>query len=308
MVSLASVRLSRVAASITLAACASAFPARAGTVRLRPVTDTTIFEAAPTNNLGGVVSLAAGTTARSRRSRALLRFDLVGNIPSNATIVAATLTLSVVRAPSGGGGVDSTFQLYRVLRAWTEGSKTTGTLGAPASSGEPTWLARAHPFNAWSQPGAAAPLDFAATPTASQFVGGLGSYDFGDLASDVELWRMNPAGNFGWILLSQDEITQATARRFGAREDTNNSPELLIEFTRPFPPAPRILGAQRLRSGLRFVFEAQPNVTYTVEHRPAPAFGLWTALTNIAPDAVLRNVVVSDVPGGSDRFYRVVAH
>ena len=50
----------------------------AESVRLHPAADTTLFETAPTNNLGKVSSLAAGTTARSKRSRALIRFELVG--------------------------------------------------------------------------------------------------------------------------------------------------------------------------------------------------------------------------------------
>src|SRR5262245_46657474 len=140
----------------------------AETVRLNPVADTTLFETAPTNNLGRVISLASGTTARSKRSRALLRFDLTGAIPSNATVLNVSLVLSVVRAPSGGGGVDSIFGVHRVLRGWNEGMKSSGSLGAPAAFGETTWLARSHPSDLWSEPGAAAPVDYVTEATSLQ--------------------------------------------------------------------------------------------------------------------------------------------
>lgn len=282
-------------------------PALAESVRLRPEADTTLFEAAPTNNLGRVVSLAAGATARAARSRALLRFHVAGAIPSNAIIVDAKLALRVVRAPSGGGGVDSRFQLHRVLRGWTEGSKSAGALGSPASPGEPTWLSRAHGSSPWSSPGAAAPADFVAESSASTLVGSSGWHEFPGLAADVQLWLSNPAANFGWILISDEEGVPATARRFGAREDTNSAPELVVQFSLPTPPPPRISGVQRIGNTVGFQFEAQPNLTYTVEHRASTQAGAWSTLTNVGPDAALRTVRVSDVIGSSNRFYRILA-
>lgn len=279
----------------------------AESVRLHPMADTTLFETTPTNNLGWVLSFAAGTTARLKRSRALIRFDLGGAIPSNAVVTDAMLTLSVVRAPASGGGVDSMFGLHRFLRTWIEGNKTTEANGAPATAGEPTWLANAHPSTSWSQPGAAAPGDYVLEASAEKLVGGLGSYEFNGLTSDVQFWRANPSMNFGWILISQDEVTQATARRFGAREETNSPPELRIEFHVPLPPAPRLTDIQRLAGGIRFQFTAQAGVSCAVEHRAEISSGTWLNLTNVAPDTVLRNVIVSDVPGAIRRFYRVVA-
>src|SRR6185503_5923213 len=100
------------------------------------------------NNLGAVRSLAAGTTACSQRSRALIRFDLAGRVPPNALIREAWLELEVVRATSGGGGTPSNFQLHRLLRPWGEGNKVgNGATGAAAGAGEATWSARLHPPN-----------------------------------------------------------------------------------------------------------------------------------------------------------------
>lgn len=283
------------------------FPAPAEVLILRPIADTTLFETYPSNNLGRVVSLAAGTTARGKRSRALLRFEVAGSLPSNAIVLSAALTLTVVRAPSGGG-VDSTFRLHRMVRDWTEGNKSAPANGSAATAGESTWLACAFPSTLWSAPGAAAPGDFAGEASTTQFVSGFGSYEFSDLADDVARWQSDPATNFGWLLVSDDEVTQATARRFGAREDTNNAPALWIQFNRPQPPQPRVTQIERRTNAIRFQFQAAPNVAYAVEHRGRVQAGLWTVLTNIPVEPSIRQISVSDVWTSSNRFYRVVAH
>src|SRR5262245_50190752 len=242
--------------------------------------DTTLFEPYPTNNLGGVVSTAAGTTARNKRTRALYRFDVAGYLPSNAVITSATLRLTVVRAPSGGG-IGSTFGLYRLLRGWTEGNKTFGAIGSGASSGETTWLARQHPAELWSMPGAASPIDFVEEATATQFVDGYGPYEFLNVAADVRLWLAQPAGNFGWILIGGDEETGFTARRFGAREDVASGPSLVIEYMQPLPPAPRIGQPELVSNGFRFRFTAAATFTYEVERKTNLSSLAWIAVTNI---------------------------
>ena len=280
--------------------------AAAEVVILRPIADTTLFETYPSNNLGRVQSLAAGTTAHARRSRALLRFDVAGAISSNATVLSAALTLTVVRTPSGGG-VDSTFRLHRMVRAWTEGDKSTPANGSLATAGEATWTARAHPAPVWSAPGAAAPADFVEEASATQFVSGLGSYEFSELTDDVRLWQSAPAANFGWILISDDEVTQATARRFGAREDTNNAAQLWIQYTVPAPPRPRITQVERLTNTIRFQFEAAPNVLYSVERRGHVHAGMWGVLTNVPAAPSPRQISIIDVRDSNIRFYRVGA-
>jgi hypothetical protein len=73
------------------------------------------------------------------------------------------------------------------------------------------------------------------------------------------------------------------------------------------PLTPHITGVRSLGHELQFQFEAQSGVSYAVEFRAVLAFGMWFVLTNLAPDSASRNVVVSDVHGASNRFYRVVA-
>src|SRR2546421_656629 len=68
------------------------------TVTLTPIADTSIFEEVPNNNLGGLPDVPAGTIRLLKRSRALFKFD-VSQIPANASITSASLTLQVVKTP-----------------------------------------------------------------------------------------------------------------------------------------------------------------------------------------------------------------
>src|SRR5688572_9679961 len=131
--------------SITLATIGILFHAnavvRAATTNLVTVSDTTLFEHDPTNNLGGKPYAIAGTIARGHHSRALFKFDVLAALPTNAAIASASLTLSIPVAKGAG----QTFRLHRVLRDWGEGAGTGGGFGAgqgsPANPGEATWLA-----------------------------------------------------------------------------------------------------------------------------------------------------------------------
>jgi hypothetical protein len=62
----------------------------------------------------------------------------------------------------------------------------------------------------------------------------LGAYTFAsasNLIADVQAWLTNPASNFGWVLMSQSENITETARRFGSREDADNAPTLVVEYS-----------------------------------------------------------------------------
>src|SRR5437762_5783027 len=120
-----------------------AWSLRAETVVLTPVADTTLHQKFPTNNVGGHFDVSAGGVGSGERTRALIRFDLTGKIPSSATITSATLTVRVTRQPSSGGA-NSTFELRRMHRSWSEGNKTSPS-GEAATDGETTWNNRVHP-------------------------------------------------------------------------------------------------------------------------------------------------------------------
>jgi hypothetical protein len=282
-------------------------------VALAPVGDTTLLESAPDNNMGGWTHVAVGTTgsqADRTRNRGLFRFELADALPRGAKITNVVLTLTVTRVPGtagGGGRVDSTFGLHRVLKSWGEGDKL-GDRGEFATEGEATWNARFHPAEAWSAPGAAAPTDVVAQPSAETFISGKGSYRFGStpsLITDVQAWANDPSANFGWLLWSRLESRPKTARAFASREDRANAPSLLIEFE---PPAALGIERAEIVDGLfQLSFAAQAGQGYVVEVRDALASGEWSVLTNWPASPTATNHTAVDSASASQRFYRLRA-
>ena len=98
--------------------------------------------------------------------------------------------------------------------------------------GDATWLQRVFRSLAWTTPGG----DFAATASANRDVAGLGAYAWqsSEMAADVQGWLDSPATNFGWILIG-DESSNATAKRYDARESTATRPTLTVYYTVPAP-------------------------------------------------------------------------
>src|SRR5256885_5956068 len=128
----------------------------ADSVTLTSSGDTAIAEKWPNNNSGGNPQFVAGSNLGGQRSRGVVKFNLAGQIPSNASIQSVSLTMTVVQEPSSPA--DSTFDLHRVLVAWGEGTGTsaTGDAGRLAVTGEATWNHRLYPSTASSSAGAAA--------------------------------------------------------------------------------------------------------------------------------------------------------
>src|SRR5437867_709943 len=82
------------------------------TVTLRPESDTGLFQNAPDNNLGAQSFVPVGLTLAGTRARGLVRFDLAGQIPVNAVITSARLTLRIAFDRGGSPNVD----LHRMLK------------------------------------------------------------------------------------------------------------------------------------------------------------------------------------------------
>jgi len=206
---------------------------KAEVVVLLPVADTTLFQTEPENNLGALDTLVSGTTVTGYSNRTLLRFNLAGQIPVDATIKSVSLTLAVSRSIAEGS---NTFRLHRMLGPWTEGTGTGVNIGVPALPGESTWSARFIPDTSWSSPGAAAGLDYELEPSSEALVGSAGTSEFAsspELIGDVELWRTHAIENYGWVLVCADEAVWQTARRFASREVAAGQPVLTIEYVRP---------------------------------------------------------------------------
>jgi hypothetical protein len=214
--------------------------ARATIADFTAIADTSLIASSPDNNTGGNDFLSAGNGGGSPR-RALIQFDLA-SLPAGAIVNAATLTLTV---PSGNTGNPSSFDLFRVLGSWGEGTNT-GSSGTAAEPGDATWNSRFQGSLLWNTPGG----DYATTTSATTFVSGLGVYTWSStrLAADVQLWAGNSSTNFGWILISQAEDVSSSARRFGSREDPPNAPVLAIDYTTIPEPSTALLTAIALLS------------------------------------------------------------
>src|SRR2546429_1513711 len=100
------------------ASVAAPFALSADSVTLRPVADTRLSERFADSNFGIAMDSVIGTQgplAGSAKNRGLVKFDLIGQIPLHSEITSAALTLTVTKVPVG---VDSIFELRRVLQAW----------------------------------------------------------------------------------------------------------------------------------------------------------------------------------------------
>jgi len=195
--------------------------------------DNTLYE-----DVAGATSNGAGENFFVGRSnqltgsirRGLISFNLVGQIPSNATITSVTLTLSMSRSNPG----EQTVNVHRVLADWGEGSSNANANeggGALAATNDATWLHRFFSSAVWSSPGAT----YAAAASASQTIGTIGSYSWGStsaLVSDVQAWLNTPSSNFGWVLIG-NEAAAGNAKRFDTRENATsvNRPRLTVVYT-----------------------------------------------------------------------------
>jgi hypothetical protein len=277
---------------------------RGQTALLLPSSDTTLLESNPLNNLGGLETLLVGNTEEGFRSRALLKFDVSSSIPAGASITQVNLFVAVVEPPSGGGP-DSNFALHRLLRDWGEGIKDAPDVGSPATGGEATWLSRFHPSTLWAEPGGQAGADYAEVPSSVVFVSGFDLYEFESsaaLMADVQNWLDEPGNNFGWMLKTDNEVDDATARRFASREDFfGDAPQLVVKYTL----RPRIRHVEVSGNQFCLHFRGKAGKAYTVEGRNAVQSGVWTVVTNIPPLAAAANLSVCDPLSSGHRFYRV---
>lgn len=190
-------------------------------------TDTTIFEDATSNALGGSAAILVGSTATSQR-RGLLRFD-VSSIPQNAEIESTLLQLNV-DAEGNGAQPSDLFTIFPLLMDWGEGIATAGTssgsgsgFGAAAANGDATWESNHHTQSKWSNPGG----DFNETPvTESQIVNQSLTVQSEAMTQTVQQWVEDSASNFGWIIIGNESSTR-TARRLTSSEGSQTRRPLL---------------------------------------------------------------------------------
>lgn len=202
------------------------------TVTLSPAADGTLYEHATgalSNSSGD--GLFVGRTAAGGVRRAVLRFDVAAALPAGAKVLAATLSLNVVRTLATSP-VQAT--LHRVTQAWSEGPSVvlgSGGGGTAALAGDVTWLHRVYPTTTWTTPGG----DFVAAPVAALDLppSGTGTTPVSaGLAAAVQAWIDTPAQNFGW-LLKTDELQVGIAYRIDSRESLGVRPQLAVTYVLP---------------------------------------------------------------------------
>src|SRR5262245_61367216 len=113
------------------------------TVELPASQDNTMYEEGQLSNGSGPVMFVGNNAGESSR-RALIQFDIAGEIPSGATITSVTLTLYMAKS---NDVADANLSLHRVEVAWGEGASSAGGGpgggqggggGAPAEPGDAT--------------------------------------------------------------------------------------------------------------------------------------------------------------------------
>ena len=214
-------------------------PAAADIVQLAPVKDNTLYQDAADDglisNAKGVFMFAGklGNNAVGMEGflrRAVIEFNVVGNVPAGSTINSATLTVTVTMSPDL---INRTNTLHKLTSDWGEGTSAgvgNEALGAAATVGDATWKHKFSPSTNWGTLGG----DFVAQQSASEDIAGAGPYTFGSTAgmvADVQAWLDDESTNFGWILRG-DETAMPTARQFASRENLSAAiPVLTIDFT-----------------------------------------------------------------------------
>jgi spore coat protein A len=221
-------------------------PAWADAVELQASKDNTLYEpisqngfADTSNALGanmfaGKVKDAENQAGQVAVRRAVIAFQIAGNVPPGATIDSVQLTMVVNKAAQSNS---FSTDLHRLLEDWGEGTSNTGNSqqgrGDVPTAGDATWNHTFYSGSLWSTPGGF----YSTTNSASTLVGGTGSYNWGStsgMVADVQFWLDNAAQNFGWIVIG-DESQIETAKRFATRENTDSSgatrPMLLINYT-----------------------------------------------------------------------------
>ena len=220
--------------SLFLLACLLASPLQADMVHIPADRDATLIEdanGAAANGIGPAFFAGRNNQGQFALRRALIRFDVAGNLPERALIDRAFVSLYQTSNSNAG---TSTVSLHRVLQDWSEGTAfSAGGGGAPSTAGDVTWLHTSYDLEYWVQAGG----HFIPNASGSEQVAGQGFYTWQDsinLVNDVRVWLHSPQQNFGWLVMG-DEDTPQSAKRFASREApaVDQQPMLTIEYHLP---------------------------------------------------------------------------
>lgn len=187
----------------------------------------------------------AGRTPQNLLRRAVIHFDIAGEIPEEATIKEAILILYSL--PNIVNTGSQAVELYRVARNWGEGtSNAVGAeeTGAVSTAGDATWKHTFYPGQVWTALGG----DITGAARASQNVTGEGTYRWNNanLAADVQDWLDKPQTNFGWLIFGNEKVDEPegedqatipnTLKRFCSRENATESQQPVLKVTYEYLP------------------------------------------------------------------------
>lgn len=208
--------------------CVPAYPA---TITLGSVKDATLIsDELPELALGAAYSVYAGRVGvqgNGTLRRGLMQFNF-SSIPVGSVVTSVQLKLYMSATQAG----TQTINLKKSLLSWGEGASFAfGGGGAPAQANDATWWNRFYPGTPWPNPGG----EFSSVVSASKSVGGIGWYVWGSttqMVADVQSWVDQPATNFGWGILGNED-TLESVKRFDSRESTVNNPQLIVTYNPP---------------------------------------------------------------------------
>lgn len=197
------------------------------TVNINPDRDNSIYS--ENLNSNGTGQLFSGLNCFGDARRALLHFDIAGNIPAGATVTAVTLTLNVNNA--GGSSSSEVYNLHPLTTNWGEGTSFGLGDGGTAVAPDATWS-----DGVLGTPWTTAGGDFSASVASTTLTAALGNYSWtsAGMVTNVQNWLNTPATNHGWILIG-NEVNTCTARRFGSKE-SGVDPVLSITYSCATPP------------------------------------------------------------------------
>lgn len=235
----------RFAAAALLVALGAVQTVPGSVVVLTTSKDNTLYEDSTGSRSNGAGEhVFAGKVGFGTIRRALVAFDVAGNIPSGSTITGVTLTLSMSMTNVSVQSVS----LHRVQADWGEGMSDAPSGeggGADSTPGDATWIHRFYDTDLWTNPGG----DFDALPSASTDVDAVDRYSWSSAAmvAEVQSWLDDPASNYGWILIGDEGEFFPTAKRFDSKEslEPGTEPALTVCFTPPLGP----VGAGRVPDG-----------------------------------------------------------
>ena len=205
--------------------------ANTNTVNIFPSKDNTIYQGASNNSNGLGTRLVTGLSSiwPGMKTRALLRFDVNGNVPFGSHITNANLSMNCASVTGTQSAI--TLSLYRMLDDWGEGTSAATlipSLGVAATTNDATWINNLYPSSNWSTTGGA----YFPLSSASTIVAGPALYAWSNtrMINDLQTWLNDPSTNKGWVLRT-NETGANQEKLFNSKDDVSNKPTLAITYT-----------------------------------------------------------------------------